>query len=269
MEEVAIFKLLGLTGVQAKVYITLAKSTTLTVSSISKHSKIQRTDLYEVLKTLEKKGLVEREITQPVTYRAIPVIEAVDLLLQNKNDEHLLRQKKATELKEAFANVGKNLAADKQNGFKMLPKQRVSINVGRAIDAAQKSICFIASKSQLIIRLAVFSNEIESAFSRGVKCRIITEKTSDNLSFLSQISHLNARRNCEIRILSEIPQVVTGIFDQKEFIVFEKPTDSISGSAALWSSNESLAFVMTDYFERLWLLAEKLNQRKTKRDFAG
>jgi len=259
LEEVAILKLLGLTGVQAKVYITLAKSTTLTVTSISKHSKIQRSDLYEVLKTLEKKGLVEREITQPVTYRAIPVREAVDLLLQSKDEEHRLRQKKATELKEAFKNIEKSPTADKQNGFKMLPKQRVAINVGRAIDAAQKSICFIASKSQLLRRLAVFSNEIENAFSRGVECRIITEKPSDQLSFFKQISHLNTRPNCEIRILSDIPPVTTGIYDQKEFFVFEKPTDSISGSAALWSDNESLTFVMTDYFNKLWLVAEKLN----------
>ena len=51
---------LGLTPVQARVYLALVESGPLRISAISKASDVARPDVYRILSNLEKIGLVEK-----------------------------------------------------------------------------------------------------------------------------------------------------------------------------------------------------------------
>ena len=75
---------LGLTLVQARVYLALVESGISKISTISKISKVARPDTYNNIKKLQKLGLVEAIIQSPRTYRAIPIIEALSLLLERR-----------------------------------------------------------------------------------------------------------------------------------------------------------------------------------------
>src|SRR5450756_977142 len=79
---------LGLTLLQAKVYLTLAELGKAEVTRISNASNVARPDVYRVISTLEKIGLVEKIIATPTMYKATPIKEGVDILLQNKTQEY-------------------------------------------------------------------------------------------------------------------------------------------------------------------------------------
>lgn len=88
-QAVATLSDLGLTTTQAKVYLTLVKSESSTIETISNLSKVARTDLYRITHELEKKGLVERILANPTQFKPIPLAECLPVLLQRKNQESL------------------------------------------------------------------------------------------------------------------------------------------------------------------------------------
>ena len=72
-EYVSTLTELGLSVSQAKVYLSLAKSRSLKAPEISLISGITRPDVYRILVELEKVGFIERKISKPVRFQAVPV----------------------------------------------------------------------------------------------------------------------------------------------------------------------------------------------------
>jgi len=88
---------LGLTRLQATTYINLTKLGTAEVKAIAKASNAYRSDAYRVMLSLEKLGLAQKVVGDPVRYRATPMREGFDLLMQNKTQEYVDLQREATE----------------------------------------------------------------------------------------------------------------------------------------------------------------------------
>jgi len=106
---------------------------------------------------------------------------------------------------------------------------------------------------------------MEKSCSRGVKWRFITEKPDGGKPFWDQITYLKEKPSCQVKFLTTSPQTILGIHDRKEVFVSETPTESIDGSPALWSNNNSLISIMTDYFDILWLTALEVTSKKRKK----
>ena len=148
-EAIAILNDLGLTIMQARAYMALAKSYFLTVSEISNLSKIQRTDLYSVLKDLEEKGLVEREIAHPIRYRAIPFNQGLNRLLKKEDEKHVKLQRKAAYLKHTLGKLQKHSSTKKsESKFILVPKSRVMNSIKDALEKTKKSVDLLLPQLQ-------------------------------------------------------------------------------------------------------------------------
>jgi sugar-specific transcriptional regulator TrmB len=93
---------LGLTLLQAKTYLGLAKLGVADVKSISKVSKVARQDVYRVTPKLQKWGLAEKIISTPTLYRAVLLKKGLVTLLQQKVEENAELKEKTNKLIEAF-----------------------------------------------------------------------------------------------------------------------------------------------------------------------
>ena len=71
---------LGLSFLQAKTYLNLAKLEKADVRTISTISNVARQDIYRIMPTLEKLGLAEKILGKPNMYKANPIKEGVSLL---------------------------------------------------------------------------------------------------------------------------------------------------------------------------------------------
>lgn len=76
-ENYQTFVNLGLTYLQAKVYVTLLRlgDVGAEVRKIASASVIARQDVYRILPALQKMGLVEKVVAIPTIYRPIPLEE--------------------------------------------------------------------------------------------------------------------------------------------------------------------------------------------------
>jgi sugar-specific transcriptional regulator TrmB len=87
-EHVETLVKLGLTSLQARIYLTVLTLQKANVGKISNTAEIARPDVYRVLPTLEKLGLVRKVLASPIMFEPTPLKDACTLLLQRKKEEY-------------------------------------------------------------------------------------------------------------------------------------------------------------------------------------
>jgi sugar-specific transcriptional regulator TrmB len=94
-EDVETLICLGLTERQAKVYLALVRMGISKVDAISLGSTVHRSEVYRVVADLEKKGLVHVKLSTPKLFSAVPITDAVEILIKRRKDEFFKVQEKA------------------------------------------------------------------------------------------------------------------------------------------------------------------------------
>lgn len=72
-DKVDLLVRLGVAPNQAKVYLALTGTSPSTANQISKATGIAPEVVYRAIPKLQEKGLVEKEITSPAKFQAIPI----------------------------------------------------------------------------------------------------------------------------------------------------------------------------------------------------
>jgi sugar-specific transcriptional regulator TrmB len=75
---------LGLSRIDAEVYVYLAKKGPNKVVALARATNINKQKIYSSLKTLQTKGLVSKDRT---TFSALPFEEALDLLIKIEKEQ--------------------------------------------------------------------------------------------------------------------------------------------------------------------------------------
>lgn len=82
----------GLTTVQARVYYVLLQLGETSSTNISRELSVHRSEVYRVLRELEKKGVVIERSGRPTLFRPLPPEECLNLLLRERlNDVQRLK----------------------------------------------------------------------------------------------------------------------------------------------------------------------------------
>lgn len=79
-EAVDLLEELGLKEYESACFVALSRLPHATAKEISDISNVPRTRVYDAVRVLDSKGLVETQHANPKQFRAIPVDEAIDLL---------------------------------------------------------------------------------------------------------------------------------------------------------------------------------------------
>ena len=256
-EAVETLKGLGLTFVQAKVYLTLS-SLPKNIASISECSKVPRTDLYRVLHELETKGLVERIIANPIEYKAVSLNECLDILIQARTRQSSDLQNRAAKLRKEFAEKHYVHNCDLKPKFVLVPSNRVVEKIVSAINGSTEHIDLLLSWKRLSCGTYFFKEVLKKAWNRNVTCRILTDYPQENS--IPQLIFYK-KSPCSIRFLVFPPKTVMGLYDYKEVFIIENPAVGLNESSALWSNNPSLISLAKEYYENLWLATKKDSTR--------
>ena len=78
---------LGLTQWEAKVYIILAKRGPIRASEAAKALKISKQRLYPIVKSLQRKGIVDSTLEHPARFSAVPFEKMLDLFVKAKIEQ--------------------------------------------------------------------------------------------------------------------------------------------------------------------------------------
>ena len=112
----------GLNRTQAKIYLALAEKGTLTIRAASDYSEVGRPNTYRAMLELKKAGLIEVVLDNPTKYRAVPLSEAISILMGQKRKEILNLKEKSAKLLQQFENKNSTDMPVVEGEFVILPK---------------------------------------------------------------------------------------------------------------------------------------------------
>ena len=248
---------LGLTQLQAKIYLSLVQYGNLKVKKISQISKISRPDVYRILSKLLELGLIEKEIVNPIQYRAIPMDAIINILLNRKKMKYEnLKSTSDLFLKEFNEkNYSNNKHCNDSNFVLIPPKETIIKKLKNSINQTQESIDIVTSSKRLKNASYYLSDELQNAWKRQILGRAIIEKPEKECF---NILKKNWLPWAGIRTILEVPPAIIALYDKKEVFIFIKNDFDLKESPALWSNCPSIITLVEHYFELLWLTGSNL-----------
>jgi sugar-specific transcriptional regulator TrmB len=246
---------LGLTFLQAKTYLTLAKLGKAGVKRISKASDVSRPDVYRVMPALQEIGFVEKIVVNPAMYQAIPLKEGILILLQRKAEENAELQEKTKALLSNFQedNREPTLESEESQFIITVEKKLFLRRFKDAINASQMSMDFVVTTE--IFKKMTFGSfqQIKSAAEKGIRIRAITDQVENREVMLKTIQELNKNHSFKLRS-TQVP-ITLFIIDNKEVNIHIADRPGVS----LWSNNPVEVKLATICFESLWKDAHEIS----------
>jgi sugar-specific transcriptional regulator TrmB len=249
---------LGLSTLEAKVYLVLLKTGESSAKGIAKTSKVSQPDVYRVLSGLEKHGLVERIIALPNKFKATPIDEGITILLQRRDAQSALLHKQTKQLVESLKEKKQvNNVQEEHTQFTLVPGAHVQ-KIKNAVDNAQSLVlCFTNLDMFKKIRFVT-----EEVWKRGVKRQVnyqfIIGKPNEGPVTLELDPTLKNNDFFNFKFMvASMPCVI--LIDKKEIFI---RTELNLEAPVLWSNNQRLVAMMQDYFMLSWQILE--NQASTK-----
>ncbi len=258
-QDTAVLIELGFTISEAKVYLTLNQTGTSGIRSIAKATGIHREHLYQIVNSLEKESLIEKEVGSPTLYRAIPLEEALPMLIKQK-------QAQIKELKTKTETIVKDAKNKKQNNapptanketenhqFSIVPGKEIIINKLREnIQKTQTSAEIVTTPARFSSAVQEFANDYKQALSRGVKIRIAVEKHAPEKEALKIVRTLTKNPGFEVKFFSGSADAIVSIFDRKLAFVNLSATANLESVSSLCSTNPSFIALAQNFFEHKW-----------------
>lgn len=254
-EDIQTLEQLGLTYLQAKVYLTLVKTGKNKVRNIAEKAGIARQEAQRVTTELQNIGLVEKIVVSPAEFDPVPLDEAVKFLVERREKASLEIEKK---VKALLMNLSENRLenpdTEKMAKFAMISGKEAIIRRQRMMAERTKesSDIIIGLWKNLRYESSLFAEAGNRALRRRVKIRILTGKlTEEQIGRIFKSDLENP--NFETKFLSGELPVTLGIYDRKELLVFTFPEKLINGdSSMLWTNDQTLIDAVQTYFDKLW-----------------
>jgi sugar-specific transcriptional regulator TrmB len=262
-EDIEALVALKLTILQAKVYLATAMLKEAKMSAISKTVGVARQDIYRVIAELQQRGLVEKVIDRPVRFKALPVHEAIPILLSRLHEERMEAHNKAMELMERhkrYRKSGREFEED-QVKFLLIPeKNALARGIEEMVEAAQESIDIATSNRECVRASFDFSQSFRKALDKGVKIRwIMKEPLTINNGFrVSKV--LSENSLFELRNVRHGLTQTFHVYDKKILIIVSNPKLGHLRSPALFTNATPLVELAQHRFESMWNQLPNPNQ---------
>lgn len=259
--EIKVLMNLGCSLSQARVYLALAKIGTASISSISKATGIHRENLYEIIKTMIERGLVELEAGVPTKYRIVPPEEALSLLVNSKKAQFFQIETEIQSIIEKFRDrMDHELhITNASSEFVVISgKDRIIKRLHKALDGTKISVDTVTTRKRFSDAIIEFSEDYKRALKRGVKIRLVTEKHTPEYPALIVLSELMSKPNFQVRCFSGQSMSIGAVFDRVQVHISLSATANLSGAEGLWSNNGCLVTMAQAYFDRQWANSDLL-----------
>jgi sugar-specific transcriptional regulator TrmB len=255
-EDAQTLSKLGLTNAEAKVYLALVKSGSSKAQEIAKVSEVARPDVYRTISRLQEMGLVERIVSSPNEYRAIPIFDALSILFQRREKENSKLTEKVDVLLEKYNALQKIVLKEKANQFILIPERETLIHERiKAMQNAKQEILIMIPLKKLGPAISNNPEAFSSPLERKVVIRIITEKPEDETTINKVIAGLHENCYFELRTLPPPLPANFGIYDEKEILLNTSSKSVFAGAPDIWSNNPDIIELALDYFNIKWAIA--------------
>jgi DNA-binding MarR family transcriptional regulator len=243
---------LGLTPLQAQVYLTLAQMEKATIKSLSSTLKIDRANIYRIMPQLQKLNLVEKMMTTPTFFRALPARDGIPMLLEEKAKEYAETKKQIDALLER-QKENQTITANIDCQFALIPDGKLTMRkIDEMVDSTQKT-------SDLICYWACCEFERTDRICPGAKKLLNNGAYLRHLAYIQSTDELPQKPlriqkygNFKLRFTRTPPKATISIYDNKQALLTVFPSLVKGGTPSFWVSNLGVVSILHDYFESMW-----------------
>jgi sugar-specific transcriptional regulator TrmB len=248
---------LGLTLNQAKIYLAIIKLEKTTVGQVANFSKVRREDVYRILPSLEKMGLIERLLGKPTEIRATRISDALSLLVaeeKGKSDERLVGMRGIVQ-KLSLQDWKQQLPKEESIYILIAEKKSILSKTSDLIINSKKEVALIADKGRLMPVLFQFSDEYTHAIKNGAIIRLLFEGENPDALLKEKVEKIIGTASVQIKFHRE-PLNHFIMSDDKEALITTSKESGLGESPSLWTNNRNLIGVLRTSFESDWEKAE-------------
>jgi sugar-specific transcriptional regulator TrmB len=254
-KSVQLLTQLGLSPTQARLYESILERGKGggTALGFSKNMGLPRSEIYRALSELQQKGLVEKEVSYPNKFNAIPIATGLQILLSQKNEHY----------KKLEHNI--NSFLQKAKSFQEVPldeeeykitivegKHRILNKISQQHKNAKQSVKILTTLPRWLQIIHYCIRDYEAALNRGVEYLIVVENTEGKFTLPNEIELLLKKPNLKLATCAVKLKTNGAIFDDKEVSINFFPSKSLSESPFIWSNHPSLISMLEDQFEKHW-----------------
>ncbi|NHI91646.1 MAG: TrmB family transcriptional regulator [Candidatus Lokiarchaeota archaeon] len=263
-EELEIF---GLSSYEARAYISLLTGVKI-AKEIVKESNIPTGRVYDILGSLEDKGLIERQDSRPKKYSAKPPKVALKNLITKKEEDFQSLKEKAPILEKKLSQLKRPNASEELFwSIALFSEDNAIARLVEKIKEAETELLMCADMScystDSTLEFLEPDRIVNSLLDRGVDIKILIGGfNSKNLSkintsamkdFIPLISKMNIR-------ITEINVYNFDIIDEEKIILkIANPINPSENLAMLYFWQKKLGSELRDKFFELWNNAKELN----------
>ncbi len=248
---------LGLSLNQARVYLAILKLEKTTVAQVAKFSKVRREDVYRILPSLEKMGLIERLLGKPTEIRATPISDALSLLVseeKNKSDDRLTGMRSSVK-RLSLKDWKQPLPGEESIYILIAEKKAILAKTSELIRNSKTEVALIADKGRIIPVLSQFLDEFKQAIKKGAQIRLIFEGQNPDSLLREKVKKLIDVASVHVKFHPEALNHFI-MSDDKEALITADKESGLGESPSLWTNNSNLIGVLKTGFESDWEKAE-------------
>ncbi len=240
-----------LTENQSKIYIFLGKYGSQTAPEVCKALKIARTETYQLLASLQKKGIVLATFGHPIKFSALkPSIAVKTLVNTEKERVKSLEKKEETIIKlwNSIPEFLKEKTDGVENRFQMLEGVNpINAKLNEMVSEADDEIIVLGSEKDYL-RL-YHSDFLDNFTNKKCKSKIITSCTEKTMYIFENIDKKQIR--CMPSGLKD--EICFIMKDGKEMMFFtKKDVQSQQDVSAMWTDSTALVYSMKLLFNFIW-----------------
>lgn len=248
----------GFTTNQAKVYLSIIESGSISVAKIAQNTQLHVQDIYKILPKLEKMGLITRTLEKPVQIKAIPVEKALTrLLLREKEKAEKRLNYLEDNLNDLMDSIKKAQLTDLPNEdgcfVPLITSEQVRNQAELTFGGAISSLDLVVNLDLIKPLMSRLSQNFERFNNAQVKVRLIIESALplENAQTALQKA-LPKNAIITAKYVNKTKPMPYYVIDQAEvWISMEKETD-VGLPCVLWTRGKNIVQFFHESFNEAW-----------------
>jgi len=245
----------GLTKNEAKVVTFLAKRGAERASVAARALRLNRTETYRTLRNLQRRGLVEATLEQPVRFQCVPFSRCLEVLIAERRNRLATLEERSETLERVFENLSVETGAPAFERFQVIEgRARIGQKLLFMCENSKFQIDSIMGPPDLAGSTGrVVLDTLSMLVKRGRKIRIITDIKPATVRFVEPFQSVITFRHLDLTQML-VPRV--SIIDDTEALLAigsrEEPEGGGSERVTLWISSRSFVRNLRVYFNEVW-----------------
>lgn len=263
---------LGFSKIEAQIYLLLGRRGSQRAKDIVGTLKVNRQRLYEILKGLEKRGLINASLEHPAKFSALPFEKMLDLFVKSKMEEAQLIDRDKTKILSDWQSIAISETDDQSPKFTVLEGRNYIYPRLKQMIEQTKSQLSIISTVQGMAQADQFGL-LETAFNHtsegSMKFRFLTEISEENLNMIKGL--LRKMPKMGLHFEGRTPELGLKLMtrmivrDDMEaaFFVNQEIDNTIrkADDVCLWTNSPAIVNSFKFMFDNLWQNSADLKEK--------